>query len=106
MTKAKDLLQFAGSCDDLDIEKSQKDWKTMNNPFLDERPLTDETLKELGFELVNDYLETVWKLNEPYTELHPNGGSYLFIHSCGTAVIIKTVGKVKMLIEALKGEIK
>ena len=72
----------------------------------DKRPLTDETLKELGFELVNDHLETVWKLHEPYTELHPNGGSYLFIHSCGTAVIIKTVGKVKMLIEALKGEIK
>ena len=72
--------------------------------FYDPRPLTDEALEELGVVLVNDHLETVWKLREPYTELHPNGGSYLFIHSCGTAVIIKTVGKLKMLIEALKGD--
>ena len=72
--------------------------------FYDTRPLTDEALKDMGFALVNDHLETVWKLHEPYTELHPNGGSYLFIHSCGTAAIIKTVGSVKMLIEALKGD--
>ncbi len=72
--------------------------------FWDNRPLTKEILKGLGFELVNDHLETVWKLNNPYIELHPNGDSYLFIHSCGTAVIIKTVGSVRMLIEALKGD--
>ena len=97
MTKAKDLLQFAGSCDDLDIDKSQKDWKTMNNPFLDDRPLTDETLKELGF---------VQKENRDWT----NGKTVLGIWEGEVVVNIAisptftTVGKLKMLLEALKGE--
>jgi len=107
MTKAKDLLKFAGSCDDLDIEKSQKDWKIMNNQFSDDRPLTEETLKELGF------VDRVLKIGEialvsfrikskslywwveishfDWMEAYPKW---------------KTVGSVRLLIEALKGGFK
>ena len=104
MTKAKDLLQFAGGGDDLDIEKSQKDWKTMNNPFLDDRPLTDETLEELGFERRNNLyfkecngIELHSKISYPKTERE------VFIWFVNKSKY-KTVGKVRMLIEALKGD--
>ncbi len=65
--------------------------------------LTDKTLEELGFVLINDHLETVWRLNNPYIELHPNGDSHLFLHSGGTALVVNTISGVKLLIEALNG---
>ena len=110
MTKAKDLLQFAGSCDDLDIEKSQKDWKTMNNPFLDDRPLTNETLTELGFEKKGIKGMEYWQYeyaddNYLVAKRDPN---YAVPYVCGIEYvdkpICKTVGSVKLLIEALKGD--
>ena len=107
MTKAKDLLHFAGSCDDLDIDKSQKDWKTMNNPFLDDRPLTDETLEELGFELVPMYPDsenTTWSHPEHRFEVLYIDGKIESVRLLYEGGIYKTVGKLKMLIEALKGE--
>ena len=107
MTKAKDLLQFAGSCDDLDIDKSQKDWKTMNNPFLDDRPLTDETLEELGFELKADgrwvFIYKRKNRDKPLYDIKLRQGGNLFNAEINGIHQYKTVGSVKMLIEALKG---
>ncbi len=104
MTKAKDLLQFAGSCDDLDIEKSQKDWKTMNNPFLDDRPLTNETLTELGFEKDEDSgYYGLYVMNGTEVLYSDNEYNVVFPHTQGD-IKWKTGGSVRMLIEALEGD--
>ena len=88
-----------------ELLQSQKDWKIMNNPYLDDRPLTDEALEELGFEFVED--ELMWNLDmidKPFFSIVPDtkNGGYLFIHD--DLVRLRTVCKLKMLIEALKGD--
>ena len=89
-----------------ELEQSQKDWKVMNNPFLDDRPLTDETLNELGFKksfgTVNRYELTINGV-----ELYYYDGKTkveVDIHFVESTYSYKTIGSVKMLIEALKGD--
>jgi len=73
--------------------------------FYDTRPLTDEVLQELGFEFVED--ELMWNLDKkdsPFFNIVPDtkNGGFLFIHD--DVVKLRTVGSVKLLIEALKGD--
>ncbi len=73
----------------------------------DKRPLTDETLKELGFELVPMYPDsenTTWSHPEHRFEVLQVDGKIESIRLLYEGGIYKTVGKLKMLIEALKGE--
>ena len=101
-----------------ELQQAQRDWKIMNNPFLDDRPLTEETLKELGFEDLcggNPHLYDILKVKNHtlYSWILPE---YLWKTECANFIAIhgdnfkkgdavwKTVGSVKMLIEALKGD--
>ena len=75
--------------------------------FLDDRPLTDETLKELGFE--NTMGGVIMKISDSITldavEI-PDGELRVIIvdsYNGKNVTYWKTVGSVKMLIEALKG---
>ena len=73
--------------------------------FYDTRPLTDKALEDLGFEYIKD--ELMWNLDiidNPFFNVVPDtkNGGYLFLHD--DVVRLKTVGSVKMLIEALKGD--
>jgi len=73
--------------------------------YFDNRPLTDETLRELGFEKTkySDYELTINGLEI----IVNNGIGRLSMERYGiNKVEYKTVGSVRMLIEALKGEIK
>ncbi len=69
--------------------------------FEDNRSLTDETLKELGFEKTK--FPHIMK-NKRLTAVK-NNAKWL-IYFTYEDETWKTVGKLKMLIEALKGEIK
>ena len=68
--------------------------------FYDTRPLTEETLKELNIQLekpICDYIE--------YYETNDGETSTLELNGIGgQRPKFKTVGKLKMLIEALKGD--
>ena len=73
--------------------------------FYDTRPLTDEALKDMGFEYIED--ELMWNLDKkdsPFFNIVPDtkNGGFLFIHD--DVVKLRTVGSVKLLIEALKGD--
>ena len=86
--------------------------------FLDERPLTDETLEELGF-WEDDELPGFWyyEVKKIYNDVNCNDFQ-LIIFGCskdGHAYLLDigdrldsprwfTVGSVKMLIETLKGD--
>jgi len=73
--------------------------------FNDLSPLTEETLRELGFEKTeySDYELTINGLEI----IVNNGIGRLSIERYGiNKVEYKTVGSIRMLIEALKGEIK
>ena len=82
--------------------------------FNDLSPLTEETLKELGFKYEEDQYEQRYVLDvlkNPYIELafakdNKDAGElgYMFRHSEGYTSFYKTVGALKMLIEALRGE--
>ena len=77
----------------------------MGEPVKDNRPLTDEVLQELGFEYIED--ELMWNLDmkdKPFFSIvhYTKTGGYLFIHDDVTR--LRTVGSVKLLIEALKGD--
>lgn len=67
-------------------------------------PITDETLKELGFEEKRGYR------GERYTELRCNGtilnqyDSEKWVIMRGGTSTWKTIGGLKLLIEALKGD--
>ena len=88
----------------LPIEQAQQvvDW-------FDSRPLTDETLKELGFEK-GGYKRSWWIYdNFPYSDLladiKENKPNEYIVHIGDLdKPTYKTVGSVKMLIEALKGD--
>ena len=97
-----------------ELQQSQKDWKIMNNPFLDDSPLTDEALQDLGFEFVEKNANGK-KLNM-WTKI-VDGNIVLGVERYGERRWISiiphkadpypkwaTVGSVKMLIEALKGD--
>jgi len=79
----------------LPIEQAQQvvDW-------FDTRPLTHETLKELNIQLekpIGDYIE--------YYETNDGETSTLELNGIGgQRPKFKTVGKLKMIIEALKGD--
>ena len=79
----------------LPIEQAQQvvDW-------FDSRPLTEETLKELNIQLekpIGDYIE--------YYETNDGETSTLELNGIGgQRPKFKTVGKLKMIIEALKGD--
>ena len=73
--------------------------------YFDNRPLTDEALEELGFEYIE--VELMWildKKDSPFFNIVPDtkNGGYLFIHD--DVIRLRTVGSVKLLIEALKGD--
>ena len=84
--------------------------------YYDSRPLTDETLKELGFEkgLSGDgKLKTEhWELGLNYClylktyEVTADGNhtAYFKSDTIDYPILYKTVGSVNMLIEALKGD--
>lgn len=84
--------------------------------FDDKRPLTDETLEELGLWWNKDSYELDTELGTFYTtpkdkdctkdaNCKCDNEQYLY-HFKNKKVVWKTVGSVRMLIEALKGEIK
>tara|TARA_Y100000296_G_C5057982_1_gene198289 strand:+ start:143 stop:451 length:309 start_codon:yes stop_codon:yes gene_type:complete len=69
--------------------------------FLDNKPITDETLKELGFDDKGKLYVNSAILSATY-----NNNNNLVCVSMQTAagyITYKTVGSVKLLIEALKG---
>ena len=83
--------------------------------YYDSRPLTEETLKELGFiqeKLSSNYqgMYSEWYYDVVMYDLCANkqedGTLYVEFDACNDSPTWKTVGSVKMLIEALKGEIK
>ena len=87
------------------LDKAKKD-------IMDNRPLTDDTLKELGFELTED--STKFKGYIKNDGISPNnytikivgkmdGTKHNFLYIMGN-LKIETVGSVIMLIEALKGD--
>ena len=75
--------------------------------FYDPRPLTEETLKELGFELKADgrwvFIYKRKNRDKPLYDIKLRQGGNLFDAKINGIHQFKTVGKVKMLIEALKG---
>ena len=88
----------------------------MGEPVKDDRPITEDTLKELGFELIED--NTKFKgyeikggiLPKPLTNYYTikivgkmDGTKHNFLYINGN-LKIETVGSVRMLIEALKGD--
>ena len=81
---------------------------TKFSDFLDKRPLTDETLKELGFEYVAIFpdcdINKEWKHPEYQFEILRVDGKIESIRLLYDGGNFKTVGSVKMLIEALKGD--
>ena len=89
----------------LPIEKAQQvvEW-------FDSSPLTDEVLEGLGFEKKGmkgmEYWE--YKYSDEYYLVAKRNPNYAVPYVCGIEAsekpICKTVGKVKMLIEALKGD--
>ena len=86
----------------LGLTEQGKFYEKYNDPS----PLTEETLKELGFEksfgTVNRYELTINGV-----ELYYYGGETkveVDIHFVESTYSYKTIGSVKMLIEALKGE--
>ena len=88
------------------MEEQITDKMYMGEPVLDNRPLTDEVLQELGFE----YIKT--ELGNPHYDMTIGSVNLFASHSTNQwcvdigadGNIWKTVGSVKMLIEALKGE--
>jgi hypothetical protein len=81
--------------------------------YYDSRPLTDETLKELGFiqeKLSSNYqgMYSEWYYDVVMYDLCANkqedGTLYVEFDACNNSPIWKTVGSVKMLIETLKGD--
>ena len=75
--------------------------------YFDDRPLTDETLKELGFELVPMYPDsenTTWSHPEHRFEVLQVDGKIESIRLLYHGGNFKTVGSVRILIEALKGD--
>ena len=82
----------------------------MGEPVKDNRPLTDEALEELGFEKKGIKGMEYWQYeyaddNYLVAKRDPN---YAVPYVCGIEYvdkpICKTVGSVKLLIEALKGD--
>ena len=77
--------------------------------FKDPSPLTDETLEELGFEKVK-YIKYWWIYSDfPYSDLladliDSESNKYEVYIGDLNKPVYKTVGSVKMLIEALKGD--
>ena len=77
--------------------------------FDDSRPLTEEILEELGFELIADK-----QLGNPHYDMKIGDITLYasedtirwYVHIGIDGKIWKTVGSVKLLTEALKGEIK
>ena len=84
----------------------------MGEPVKDDRPLTDEILKELGFEKQEQSWEWVMKdvMNDSglFADKNNNGEWIVAFDFPMDALLPipkwKTVGSVKMLIEALKGD--
>ncbi len=86
---------------------TKKEKKKIDKLFLmviDQRPLTGDTLKELGF---------IWsKAEQAYVMIHPSFIQLKFVFELKSyyfdynddRTYFKTVGSVKMLIEALKGD--
>ncbi len=78
--------------------------------FKDPSPLTDETLEELGFEKKGmkgmEYWE--YKYSDEYYLVAKRNPNYAVPYVCGIEwcdkPVCKTVGSVKLLIEALKGD--
>ena len=96
-----------------ELQQSQKDWKIMNNPFSDDSLLTDKTLKELGFEELcggsdnsHHILTTKCCALYSYPMLLDNENYVVQLEKYNEqqCPIWKTVGSVRMLIEALKGD--
>ena len=82
----------------------------MGEPVKDNRPLTDEALEELGFEKKGIKGMEYWQYeyaddNYLVAKRDPN---YAVPYVCGIEYvdkpICKTVGSVKLLIEALEGD--
>ena len=80
----------------------------MGEPVKDDRPLTDEILKELGFEYVAIFpdcdINKEWKHPEYQFEILRVDGKIESIRLLYDGGNFKTVGSVQMLIEALKGD--
>ena len=78
--------------------------------YYDSRPLTDETLEELGFERKGMKGMEYWqkKFADGYYLVAKRNPDYAVPYVCGIEFVdtpvCKTVGKIKMLIEALKGD--
>ena len=70
--------------------------------YYDARPLTDETLKELGFEKQDD--GSWWYMCSQFDIKIMRSGRICDIMKINGIHQYKRVGKIKMLIEALKGD--
>lgn len=68
----------------------------------DQRPLTDETLEELGFEKQDD--KSWWYMCSQFDVKIMRQGRICDVIKINGIHQYKTVGSVKMLIEALKGD--
>ena len=81
-----------------------------NDRIIDNRPLTEETLRGLGFELKADgrwvFIYRRKNKDKPAFDIKLRQGGNLFNVEINGIHQYKTVGSVRMLIEALKGEIK
>ena len=71
-------------------------------------PLTEEVLEELGFEYVPIFPyppdNKTWNHPEYDFDIVKTDGKLSFIVFIDTGTMLKTVGGVKLLIEALKGD--
>ena len=80
-----------------------------HNIYIDDRPLTDETLEELGFEK-GGYKKSWWIYRDfPYSDLlayliDNESSKYEVYIGDLNKPIYKTVGSIRRLIEALKGD--
>jgi hypothetical protein len=78
--------------------------------FKDPSPLTDETLEELGFEKKGMKGMEYWEYQfaDEFYLVAKRNPDYAIPYVCGIEAsdrpVCKTVGSVKMLIEALKGD--
>ena len=85
---------------DIGLTEQSKFYEKYNDP----RPLTDETLEELGFERRNDHYFKECNGIELHSKItYPNTEREVFIWLINKTKY-KTVGSVRMLIEALKGD--
>jgi Zn ribbon nucleic-acid-binding protein len=70
--------------------------------YYDSRPLTDETLKELGFEKQDD--GSWWYMCSQFDIKLMKSGHIIDVMKINGIHKYKRVGRIKMLIEALKGD--